>query len=552
MIPQNNVGVNSIDHATQNEERAVWGDDNEAIGRVECCSDDDNTCSRKDNNNVCFGFENDVYQLFTYDEAVALCESQSRRLCNKEETSEIGGRCCNKGCTGDYPLTWTSEMMPSVPVQYSEVKLSLPNLNGAAVTAVTVEGITVVPNGYARMNPVMADFEGSHVETLKRENLPGFGPAACAKRCDELAMACNSFVFCASECKLTDNHAVATSNDLRHHRRHHDDDGNDNDHPSSSSCWIYVKTDPGAWELYVDASSETPPSSTSSTLLDSTHKWEQPCPGRASDGTFMPRDDWELANADALTDLNSGVQLSAREQAFASLESAFDSHLLLTEGYTVFWTLDVDTGIISMALYCTLCKGWLGLGFPMKDKGNANGAMVTSHAIIATECPGDGPPVIGEYELTQYHISGVNKLAPDQQTLTELSCNVDSTGQTFFFKRSKRTEAFKIPVNEATGEKVIWAVGESTTLAQHRTLADIAIPSAGDEESEKADELSNALKDLELEQQQAGMGSVYWPVPAFLNADSGGGGGGGNEDACTTVCQISNMQRRGIRRSGFP
>lgn len=123
-------GVSSDAHAAQNEDRAVWGDDDEALGRVQCCSDADATCSRTDDNNVCLGFENDAYKLFTYNEAVASCESQNRRLCTQEETGEIGGRCCNKGCNGDYPLAWTSDMMPPPPPSTSAASPTPPEAPG--------------------------------------------------------------------------------------------------------------------------------------------------------------------------------------------------------------------------------------------------------------------------------------------------------------------------------------------------------------------------------------------------------------------------------------
>jgi hypothetical protein len=100
-----------------NDKRSMYGADDEALGRVECCSDivdrSGKTCNRK-LNGVCFGFVNDAYVLSTFAEATDLCEATGNRLCTKEETAEVAGACCNTGCNGDYPLTWTSNEEPRI------------------------------------------------------------------------------------------------------------------------------------------------------------------------------------------------------------------------------------------------------------------------------------------------------------------------------------------------------------------------------------------------------------------------------------------------------
>lgn len=118
--------VNSDAFVKQNEERSGWGADEDALGRVECCDDgegdgggDDGggTCSRKDATGVCYSSvsvnNTESYALSTFAEAEALCKADGRRLCTIEETAEIGGKCCNTGCSGDYPLTWTSGEKPA-------------------------------------------------------------------------------------------------------------------------------------------------------------------------------------------------------------------------------------------------------------------------------------------------------------------------------------------------------------------------------------------------------------------------------------------------------
>lgn len=248
-----------------------------------------------------------------------------------------------------------------------------------------------------------------------------------------------------------------------------------------------------------------------------------PCPGRKEDGGWISRADYEATSAFLGRGKPQAGKGGGKLPLPGDLQDDFDHGLLLSEGYVLYYTLDPDTEVVSMALHCDLCEGWMAFGIPNKFKGNSAGSMVASHAIIGTTCDADGLD-IAEYELSKYHISGVTKLAEDQQTITDTSCKVDESGKTFFFSRPKRSAAFKIPVEEDTGEKLIWAVGESNTLAKHATNADIAV--AGDEQ---ADELAKALLALEISQQEASMGSLcvitipVAAIPASLFATHFGG-----------------------------
>jgi hypothetical protein len=230
--------------------------------------------------------------------------------------------------------------------------------------------------------------------------------------------------------------------------------------------------------------------------------WELPCPGRMPGGGWMSRVDYE-ASVGIVEAPFSGAKLVLP----GGLQDAYDHGLLLSEGYVLYYTLDPDTEAIAMALHCDLCEGWMAFGIPNMFEGNRAGSMVSSHAIIGTTCNADGLD-IAEYELSKYHISGVTKLADNLQTLTDTACTVDERGKTFYFTRPKRSAAYKIPVEEDTAERLIWAVGESDVLAKHATKRDVAV--AGDE---RADELAAALLALEIQQQEASMGSLHWPVP---------------------------------------
>ena len=232
------------------------------------------------------------------------------------------------------------------------------------------------------------------------------------------------------------------------------------------------------------------------------YPWEKPCPGRAKDGSIISMAEYIKlggvgntaagSHADKLTDRLPG-----------QLEALFKNGLLLAPGYAFYWTLDETTRNVKAALHCDDCEGWMAVGFPDTAGGNRKGSMVTSHAIIGT-CA-DSAANIHEYKLTQYHVDGVKRLADKQQSLSGTACSVGASGRTLFFERPKWTAAYNIPIGDNTGEKLIWAVGVTNELTQHKTVQGIVIAGEGPDKGEI--QASDSDRNV-----AAGMGSAWWPM----------------------------------------
>ena len=69
----------------------------------------------------------------------------------------------------------------------------------------------------------------------------------------------------------------------------------------------------------------------------------------------------------------------------------------------MYWSLDNTTDIVSFAVHCDGCEGFMGVGFPAKSLGNVGGeyaTMVTSNAVIM-DCT-DSAATAVEYRLGGY------------------------------------------------------------------------------------------------------------------------------------------------------
>ena len=264
-----------------------------------------------------------------------------------------------------------------------------------------------------------------------------------------------------------------------------------------------------ATQTTTTSATTTPTTTTTTTIFKEV--WELPCPGRSADGGFMSRKQWEKSQG--FVELQT---IAIKQKLPGGLDGDFTDGLLLTEGFALYWTFDTDAETVSAALHCNHCAGWMAFGIPNKASGNAMGKMVASHAIIGA-CSDTGVN-IAEYALTQYHISGVNRLSDDEQSLSETSCKKSQEGVTIYFKRPKRSGVFKIPVGEDTGDKLIWAVGESNTVGKHKTLEAIAVAGEGPGKGGVDAAESALLADLQRLETTASMGSLYWPVAAAGNA----------------------------------
>jgi hypothetical protein len=276
----------------------------------------------------------------------------------------------------------------------------------------------------------------------------------------------------------------------------------------------------------VDSTTTSTTVTTVTTTTIFKHPWQQAvCPGRSADNTKNNQANdayWEKKNPDA--------HEVVKPMLPGELDDEYDFSLLLHEGYAMYYTIDEEMEEMDIAIHCNSCPGWMGIGFPNYKSGNSGNNMVMSHAVIAT-CKAGEPVDVFEYQLTGYVKSGVNKLA--EQALTEIACKVSGLGKTVTFKRPKETSDYRILVGDPDAGKVLWALGLSDELAFHGAST---IKVAGGGEIVGVEEESDP-------DSAAGMGSLYWPVPALPDGAppttappaTVGGGGGSDSGGVETV-----------------
>ena len=137
-----------------NKEDGKWGNDDDAIGEVQCCNDR-NVCSRYGVDSKCLssdhalhcniGENHETCDRKTYPEAVAICTALSMRLCTKEETIHPREHdCCQKGCYHDTALVWTST----------------PSITTTVTATTTTATVTTTTSTTTTTNTIIAALQG--------------------------------------------------------------------------------------------------------------------------------------------------------------------------------------------------------------------------------------------------------------------------------------------------------------------------------------------------------------------------------------------------------
>jgi len=98
-------------HAFQEE--VGFYDPSRSVAKIQCCSLDGSTCTRKDSwpHGACLGDREKV----TWAQAKQICEAEGMRLCNSQQEVD---NCCHRGCGYDGALTWTG-IYPGVGSHYA-------------------------------------------------------------------------------------------------------------------------------------------------------------------------------------------------------------------------------------------------------------------------------------------------------------------------------------------------------------------------------------------------------------------------------------------------
>lgn len=131
-----------------NKEDGKWGNDDDAIGEVQCCNDR-NVCSRYGVDSKCLssdhalhcniGENHETCDRKTYPEAVAICTALSMRLCTKEETIHPREHdCCQKGCYHDTALVWTSTPFITTTVTATTTTATVTTTTSTTTTTNTI------------------------------------------------------------------------------------------------------------------------------------------------------------------------------------------------------------------------------------------------------------------------------------------------------------------------------------------------------------------------------------------------------------------------------
>jgi len=95
------------------QEEVGFYDPSRSVAKIQCCSLDGSTCTRKDSwpHGACLGDREKV----AWAQAKQICEAEGMRLCNSQQEVD---NCCHRGCGYDGALTWTG-IYPGVGSHYA-------------------------------------------------------------------------------------------------------------------------------------------------------------------------------------------------------------------------------------------------------------------------------------------------------------------------------------------------------------------------------------------------------------------------------------------------
>jgi len=97
------VMYKALKGCSRNGRGARWFDPSASVAKIQCCSLDGSTCTRKHAgpHRTCLGNR----QKVTWARAKEVCEAEGMRLCNSQQEAN---RCCSSGCGYDGAMTWSS------------------------------------------------------------------------------------------------------------------------------------------------------------------------------------------------------------------------------------------------------------------------------------------------------------------------------------------------------------------------------------------------------------------------------------------------------------